>query len=132
MRKFFGNKPVIFSLIIIIVTVLIILLLGRNKESGDDQEIIIAVTGTPDFTTLESIEKLARGPELARGAEQMPVYGNWKTFTEKDGLPSDKVYTVRIDGDRVLAGTHDGLAVYENGKWRTYTTKDGLGDNGVV
>ena len=62
----------------------------------------------------------------------MPVYGNWRNFTTKDGLPSDKAYTVRIDGDRVLVGTHDGLAVYENGKWKTYTTKDGLAHNGVV
>ena len=62
----------------------------------------------------------------------MPVYGHWRNFTTKDGLPSDKAYCVRIDGDRVLAGTHDGLAVYENGKWKTYTTKDGLAHNGVV
>ena len=62
----------------------------------------------------------------------MPVYGNWQNFTTKDGLPSDKVYSVKIDGDRVLAGTHHGLAVYENGKWKTYTTKDGLAHNGVV
>ena len=38
---------------------------------------------------------------------------------------------VRIDGKRVLVGTHDGLAVYEDGKWKTYTTKDGLAHNGV-
>jgi ligand-binding sensor domain-containing protein len=62
----------------------------------------------------------------------MPVYGHWRNFTTKDGLPSDHAYTVRIDGDRVLVGTHDGLAVYEKGKWRTYTTKDGLAHNGVV
>ena len=62
----------------------------------------------------------------------MPVYGNWKTFTTKDGLPSDKAYSVRIDGERVLVGTHDGLAVYENGKWQTYTSEDGLAHNGVV
>ncbi|HEX2969020.1 MAG TPA: hypothetical protein VHO46_07920 [Bacteroidales bacterium] len=65
-------------------------------------------------------------------ANGMPVYGNWKTFTTKDGLPSDKAYTVKINGNRVFAGTHDGLAVYENGKWRTYTTADGLSHNGVV
>src|ERR1035437_5690044 len=59
-------------------------------------------------------------------ANKMPVYGHWRNFTTKDGLPSDHVYCVRIDGDRVLAGTHDGLAVYENGKWKSYTTKDGL------
>src|SRR5512133_3267652 len=62
----------------------------------------------------------------------MPVYGHWKNFTTKDGLPSDHAYCVRIDGDRVLVGTHDGLAVYENGKWKAYTTKDGLPHNGVV
>ena len=67
-----------------------------------------------------------------KDAQSVPVYGNWKTFTKKDGLPSDKVYTVRIDGDRVLAGTHDGLCVYEDGKWTTYTTKDGLPHNGIV
>jgi ligand-binding sensor domain-containing protein len=64
--------------------------------------------------------------------KQMPVYGHWKNFTTKDGLPNDHVYCVRIDGKRVLAGTHEGLAVYENGKWTTYTTKDGLAHNGVV
>jgi len=62
----------------------------------------------------------------------MPVYGNWRTFTTKDGLPSDKAYTVRIDGNRVLVGTHDGLAVYENNRWHTYTTEDGLAHNGIV
>jgi len=65
-------------------------------------------------------------------ADKMPVYGHWRNFTMKDGLPSDHVYCVRIDGDRVLAGTHDGLAVYEKGKWKTYTINDGLPHNGVV
>lgn len=64
--------------------------------------------------------------------DKMPVYGHWRNFTTKDGLPSDKAYCVRIDGDRVFAGTHDGLAVYEDGKWKTYTTKDGLSHNGVI
>lgn len=63
---------------------------------------------------------------------KMPIYGHWRNFTVKDGLPSDKAYCVRIDGKRVYAGTHEGLAVYENDKWKTYTTKDGLSHNGVV
>jgi len=62
----------------------------------------------------------------------LPLYGHWRSFTSKDGLPSDKAYCVRIDGDRVLVGTHDGLAVYEKGTWRTYTTEDGLAHNGVL
>ena len=46
--------------------------------------------------------------------KDVPVFGNWKNFTTKDGLPSDKCFCVRIDGDKVYVGTHDGLAVYEN------------------
>lgn len=65
-------------------------------------------------------------------AGEMPVYGNWKTFTKKDGLPADKAYCVRIDGDRILVGTSNGLAVYENNEWRTYTVEDGLAHPGVL
>lgn len=65
-------------------------------------------------------------------SKPMPVYGHWKNFTTKDGLPSDHAYCVRIDGNRVLVGTHDGLSVYEDEKWKTYTTIDGLAHNGVV
>jgi len=63
---------------------------------------------------------------------KIPIYGHWHNFTLKDGLPSNKTYCVRIDGKRVLVGTHNGLAVYENGKWRTYTTKDGLAHNAIL
>jgi ligand-binding sensor domain-containing protein len=64
--------------------------------------------------------------------DPIPLYGNWKTFNSKNGLPGDKAYCVKIDGDRVLVGTHEGLSVYENGKWKTYTTEDGLAHNGVL
>ncbi len=62
----------------------------------------------------------------------MPVYGNWKTYDSKNGLPGDKAYCVKIDGERILVGTHEGLAVFEEGVWKTYTTKDGLVHNGVL
>ena len=65
-------------------------------------------------------------------SNSMPVYGKWSNFTSEDGLPSDKTYCIKVDGERVLVGTHEGLAVYEKGTWRTYTTKDGLAHNGVL
>lgn len=67
-----------------------------------------------------------------KDTQTMPMYGNWKNFTKADGLPGNKTYAVRVDGDRVLVGTHEGLAVYEDGKWTTYTTDDGLAHNGVI
>ncbi len=55
-----------------------------------------------------------------------------KILPQKTDCHQIKLILFSIDGDRVLVGTHDGLAVYENGKWNTYTTKDGLAHNGVV
>ena len=56
----------------------------------------------------------------------MPIYNHWRTFTTRDGLPSDKAHCVRVDGDRVWVGTDNGLALYEKGRWYTYTVADGL------
>jgi ligand-binding sensor domain-containing protein len=62
----------------------------------------------------------------------MPEYGNWKTYTTKDGLPANKIYCVRADGDRVWIGTSHGLVLYQDGEFTTYTTEDGLAHNGVL
>lgn len=72
------------------------------------------------------------GTVLKNVPSLMPLYGNWQRFTTEQGLPGDKTYCVKIDGDRVLVGTHEGLAIYENGKWKTYTKEDGLAHNGVL
>lgn len=70
--------------------------------------------------------------ELDKKSESMPIYGNWKTYTKKDGLPSDKIFCVRVDEDRVWVGTNQGLALLEDGKWKVYTEEDGLAHRGVL
>ena len=65
-------------------------------------------------------------------AESMPIYGKWKTYTMKDGLPSDKIFAVRVDEDRVWVGTNKGLALLEGGEWKVYTEEDGLAHRGVL
>jgi len=64
--------------------------------------------------------------------DSMPIYGNWKTYTQKDGLPSDKIFAVRVDEDRLWVGTNQGLALLEDGKWTVYTEEDGLAHRGVL
>ncbi len=96
---------------------------GEGKKSG-----ITSSQNGSEQTLSQSDGKVSGSSET----EKVPVYGNWRNFTTKDGLPSDKAYCVRIIGEQVMVGTHDGLAVYEKGKWKTYTTKDGLAHNGVV
>ena len=61
----------------------------------------------------------------------MPQY-RFENFTTANGLPADHVYAVLVDGDRIWAGTDNGLGLYENGKWKTYTTANGLAHRAVL
>jgi hypothetical protein len=53
-------------------------------------------------------------------------------FTTANGLPDDHVYSVLVDGDKIWAGTDNGLGLYENGQWKSYSTKDGLAHRAVL
>jgi ligand-binding sensor domain-containing protein len=61
----------------------------------------------------------------------MPRF-QFENFTAANGLPDDHVFSVLVDGDRIWAGTQNGLGLYENGTWKTYTTKDGLAHRAVT
>jgi len=61
----------------------------------------------------------------------LPHY-RFENFTTANGLPADHVYAVLVDGNRIWAGTENGLGLYENGKWKTYTTADGLAHRAVL
>jgi ligand-binding sensor domain-containing protein len=67
-------------------------------------------------------------------AQSVPVMPRFRfeNFTTANGLPDDHVFAVLVDGDRVWAGTNNGLAEYENGRWKTYTTADGLAHRAVT
>ncbi|MGA2538092.1 MAG: hypothetical protein ABSF53_18925 [Terracidiphilus sp.] len=70
-------------------------------------------------------------PAASAAPQVLPRY-RFENFTIANGLPNDHVYAVLVDGDRIWAGTEDGLAVYENHVWKTYTTKDGLAHRAVL
>ncbi len=72
------------------------------------------------------------GETVETSSRSTPVYGNWQVFTSEDGLPSDKVNTVKIDNNRILAGTDRGLAVFENNEWTIYAPEDGLAHRNVL
>ena len=68
---------------------------------------------------------------LAVVAQPMPHY-RWRNFTTVDGLPDNHVFCVAVDGQRVWAGTENGLGLYENGKWKVFRPKDGLAHRVVL
>jgi ligand-binding sensor domain-containing protein len=71
------------------------------------------------------------GAAPVRAADAVP-YFRFENFTTANGLPDNHVFSVLVDGDRVWAGTENGLAVYENGAWKTFTTADGLAHRAVL
>ena len=70
-------------------------------------------------------------PVDSRGADNPPqapgvdLFSTWEVFTTTEGLPSNKVMAVAVDGDRVWAGTEKGLAVIRDG---VVQRADGEGD----
>ena len=91
----------------------------------------------PDFFEEETAMASPRSKIKAEkvglaSSEQNVTFGNWVNYSLKDGLPSDKVFCVKADGDQIWAGTDAGLALFSDGKWTTYTDKDGLAHNGVL
>jgi len=68
---------------------------------------------------------------LLAATPDMPKF-RWVNFTIANGLPDNHVFCVLVDGDRVWAGTENGLGLYENGKWKVFGTADGLGHRAVL
>ena len=64
-------------------------------------------------------------------ARALPRF-RFENFTTANGLPDNHVFAVLVDGERIWAGTENGLAVYEDHKWKTYTTNDGLAHRAVL
>jgi ligand-binding sensor domain-containing protein len=73
---------------------------------------------------------LLTAPVLAATSD-MPQF-RWENFTTANGLPDDHVFCVLVDGDRVWAGTENGLAQYEGGRWKTFRPTDGLAHRVVL
>jgi ligand-binding sensor domain-containing protein len=62
-----------------------------------------------------------------------PLYTRWENFTVENGMPDEKVFCVTVDGDRVWAGTENGLVLIENGKIKkVYRPEDGLAHRVVM
>lgn len=79
----------------------------------------------------KAISARAADPSMQEAIAALPRY-RFENFTTANGLPNDHVYSVLVDGDRVWAGTDDGLAEYEGGHWKVYTVADGLAQQAVL
>lgn len=85
-------------------------------------------TATVRAAATPAVPKAAPAPDATAPAtiDALPAYRNWDTYTVADGLPSNKVFTVRLDGPRVWAGTDKGLARFQDGRWTVFGVREGL------
>jgi ligand-binding sensor domain-containing protein len=64
---------------------------------------------------------------VTAAAQDFPLYTKWINYTPANGFPAGEVYCVTVDGNRVWAGTSEGLVLIENGVVKkVYTMADGL------
>jgi ligand-binding sensor domain-containing protein len=64
-------------------------------------------------------------------AQDLPLF-RWENFTTANGLPDNHVFCVLVDGNRIWAGTENGLGLYENGTWKVFRPADGLAHQAVL
>ena len=68
---------------------------------------------------------------VSAAAAGLPQF-RWQNFTVENGLPDNRVYCVAVDGERVWAGTDNGLAVFESGTWKSFGVAQGLAHRAVL
>src|ERR1035438_8316442 len=95
--------------------------------------ILVVMAGTVGVAAQSGARPVRKVHAVAQasGVPTMPRF-RFENFTTANGLPDNHVFSVLVDGDRVWAGTENGLAVYEGGNWKTYTTADGLAHRAVL
>lgn len=90
-----------------------------------------AQTSTAPKPTGASKSHGAPAASVAPQVRTLPRF-RFENFTTANGLPDNHVFSVLVDGDRIWAGTENGLALYENHAWKTYNTQDGLAHRAVL
>ncbi len=73
------------------------------------------------------------GTARAAPAPRPHLITRWENFTTANGMPDAKVFCVTVDGERVWAGTEDGLVLVEHSKVaRVFKPADGLAHRVVM
>jgi ligand-binding sensor domain-containing protein len=93
----------------------------RSRFSGGAKDLV--------GTTLRAIALLLLSSLAV--AQDLPMF-QWENFTTANGLPDNHVYCVLVEGQRIWAGTDNGLGLYENGIWKVFRPTDGLAHQAVL
>ena len=84
----------------------------RSRFSGTPKDLKRIMTIVPVFVVVLVLASIT-------AAQDLPMF-RWENFTTANGLPDNHVYSVLVDGDRIWAGTDNGLGLFENGAWTIF------------
>lgn len=100
---------------------------GHITAAGLDDDIVYSIAGGSDDLW---VARQHGGLTHLRNS-----HGKWDalTYTTKQGLPQDSIFTVRVTRDgAVWAGTvNAGLTKFSGGRFTTFTVEDGLASNTI-
>jgi hypothetical protein len=84
----------------------------RSRFSGGAKDLARATLRLLAMAAILAIPSLL-------AAQDLPLF-RWENFTVANGLPDNHVFCVLVDGNRVWAGTENGLGLYEDGAWKVF------------
>ncbi|NSW94338.1 MAG: hypothetical protein HPY62_06475, partial [Bacteroidales bacterium] len=87
MKKLLKGKTMLFLLLVLILAGAGVAVLSKNKKPVDTADLSENVIDFSGYTTIETLPEKEKNYIFSEFKESMPIYGNWKNFTEKDGLP---------------------------------------------
>lgn len=127
------SKKSLLSIVLIMTAfTFIIIITGGFSDVVHDSRSVMNSEALPEISNANESSGIAGTESEEFVFDGMPIYGDWIVYTVEDGLPSNKINSVKIDENRILVGTDRGLAVLENGKWTVYTQEHGLAHRNVL
>lgn len=94
-------------------------------SAGPERRLPIRVAATASILGILLLAGSgASGSQVSTGVD--PWFARWETITVADGLPSERVLAVEVDGETIWAGTENGLARIRGGRIDTFGIEDGL------
>jgi ABC-type branched-subunit amino acid transport system substrate-binding protein len=97
----------------------------RHRQRNMPEIVVASVVALMLVGVSGAETGLVKAPAETSLLELAP-YAGWTHYGVDEGLPSNRVLAIKIDGNRVWAGTDEGLALFENGRWIGFGTADGL------
>lgn len=100
--------------------------IARYDAALDVWELVVCPVAGPPSAFVRAGLQTADGAlwfATNRGVARFDGNG-WRVFNTLDGLPSDNVQTIALNGDVLWVGTDKGLAYWQDGVWRTILLDD--------